>query len=144
MNPGTVNNNERSGDRDLYFSNLFRKTQGSDYDLRQCDCDSLPDMIPQTICDTCGTPIMFLEATRSPEYKSTRYMVAWSQALKRPIPVYCIEHNSAGRFRIEQRYCPADYAPLCKKVRELASEQEFIEWIELLYEFHRKKFHTAP
>lgn len=86
---------------------------------------------------------MFLEATRSSEFKSTRYMVKWSQALKNPIPVYCVWHDEK-HFRIEQRYCPTDYAPLCKMVRELASEQEFIEWIELLYEFHRKKFHAAP
>jgi hypothetical protein len=87
---------------------------------------------------------MFLEATRSPEFKSTRYMEAWSKALKQSIPVYCIWHNEAGSFRIEQRYLPSGYAPLCKGIRELKSEQEFIEWIELLYEFHRNKFHTAP
>jgi hypothetical protein len=85
---------------------------------------------------------MFLEATRSLEPKSTRYMVAWSQALKQPIPVYLVWHDGVENFRIEQRYLPTKYAPLCKMVRELKSEQEFIEWIELLYEFHRKKFHT--
>lgn len=143
MNPGTPNNNERTGDRDLYFSGLLRRTRGSDWKLKQCDCDSLPDLIPQTVCDVCGTPIMFLEATRSSEFKSTRYMESWSKALVRPIPVYCITHNKSS-FTVEQRYLPGDYAPLFFKHRELVSEQEFIQWVETLYQFHRMKFHSLP
>jgi len=56
MNPGTSNNNERSGDRDMAFSDLMRKPEG----IRVADFDPYP------ICMKCEHPIAVWEVKRKP------------------------------------------------------------------------------
>ena len=144
MNPGNPSNNERSRDRDLYISGLLRKTKGSDLRLKQCDLDSMPEMLPQTVCDWCKLPIALMEFYRNPdECKPTTYMVAWARNMHNPVPVYCIYHNGQeGRpatcFKIE---CRARPEGVPEEPITLGSEKEFIEWVQNLYQQHLRSRH---
>jgi hypothetical protein len=143
MNPGNPSNNERSRDRDLYISGLLRQTKGSDLRLKQCDVDSIPEMLPQTVCDWCKRPIALMEFHRGNDYKSTTYMVAWARDMQHPVPVYCIRHNGrdgkpASLFEIECRFSPTDIE---EKIFELSTEKEFIEWVQNLYQQHLQLRH---
>jgi hypothetical protein len=140
MNPGAPSNNERSGDRDLYISGLLRRTY-VEVTLKQCDVDSIPEMLPYTVCDRCSLPIVLIEFTRSPEYKATRYMEAWSKDMRHPVPVYCVRHNGsesnpATFFEIESRYCPGTHLAIFKKKVRLGGEKAFVEWVQNLYQQH--------
>ena len=131
MNPSNI---ERTGDRDLYWSGLLRRTR----DVRQCDHDF--DSL-ETRCDHCKLCIAFIEATRDRyEYKPTTYQVAESKNGRFERPVYCITHDGsldhpATFFNIERRYLPVNHAGFPDDGR-LKSEQEFIEWVQNLYKFH--------
>ena len=143
MSPGNPSNNERSGDRDLYISGLLRQTKGSDLRLKQCDVDSVPEMLPQTVCDWCKLPIALMEFYRGYEYKPTTYMVAWARNMRNPVPVYCIRHNGlegrpATLFEIE---CRARPEGVLGELITLGSEKEFIEWVQNLYQQHLRSRH---
>lgn len=144
MNPGNPSNNERSGDRDLYISGLLRQTKSPDLKLKQCDVDSIPELLPQTICDWCKLPIALVEFHRGTEYKPTTYMVAWARDMQHQIPVYCVQHNGsenkpATSFEIECRFCPPRYDGT--KETLLHNEKEFIEWVQNLYQQHLRLRH---
>ena len=144
MNPGHPSNNERSRDRDLYISGLLRLTKGEDLRLKQCDVDSIPEMLPQTICDWCKRPVALMEFHRGDDYKPTTYMVAWASDMVHPIPVYCVYHNGregspATHFEIECRFRPPLYNDI--KELELSTEKEFIEWVQNLYQQHLRLRH---
>src|SRR5438270_9029038 len=85
MNPGTINNNERSGDRDLYWSNVLRLPYHPSGKLRVCDND------PTIFCDACSLPIFMAEVCRHWNFKGTRYTI--NQAKKMEIEAYLIRHN---------------------------------------------------
>jgi hypothetical protein len=86
MNPGTSNNNERSGDRDMAFSNLMRKPRG----IKACDYDPLP------ICKECQHPIVMWEVKRKPLtgaslMSNTKYTRIAADAFG--VPAYFIYHQ---------------------------------------------------
>ena len=49
--------------RFIHFG-LLRLTKGEDLRLKQCDVDSIPEMLPQTICDWCKRPVALMEFHR--------------------------------------------------------------------------------
>lgn len=136
MNPSNI---ERTGDRDLYISTELRKTRGVDGGIRQYDWDFA---CPQTYCDHCRLIVAFVEYTRGElRDKATTNQVAESKNGMFQRPVYCVKHNGKeGRpatfFTVEQRYCPVNHRALCINVLDLKSEQEHIEWVQNLYNFH--------
>ncbi len=90
---GTSNNEERTGDRDLGFSNLMREPKG----MRSCDIDVSP------VCRRCKNYFVFFEAKRwnisRPELtlsfrgrdeiqKHSRYTV--NSAKRQGIPAYFV------------------------------------------------------
>jgi hypothetical protein len=140
--PGTVNNQERSGDRDLYWSWLMRQpTLGKEGKLRSCDLD-YPEGGPQGYCDACSLPFMLIEATRKEGFKPTRYTKA--HAMKLGVEGYLIRHN--GQIGTDIKYGsdrkPSTFFEITRlsdsKVKTFTDEVTFIEWVERKFQYHMK------
>lgn len=146
-NPGTANNNERTGDRDLYFSWILRQPSSPSRKLRSCDFDTLPDAPPTVICDKCGLPVLWLEATRQQGYKATRY--TQNIARKLGVPAYLIRHS--GRWGVSNNGSDRQPSPTFEverlsdhKKQTFEGEQEFIKWLESKFESHWSRCKILP
>lgn len=90
-NPGTKNNVERSGDRDIAFSELMRQPEG----IRTCDFDVMP------FCVKCKLPIFMLESKR--KYPSTIWAWAHTEYIRNMakilgVPAYFMHHRPAEKL----------------------------------------------
>jgi len=139
-NPGTANNQERTGDRDLYFSWVLRQPASPSGQLRSCDFDTLPDAPPTVICNRCSLPVLWLEATRKDGFKATRYTEAIARKLG--IPAYLVRH--AGRWGLLNDGSDRQPSPKFEVVRlsdrksMTYNERQFIEWLQRKFEAHFK------
>src|SRR5208282_3472605 len=87
------NNIEKTGDRDLRWSQIMRqpskKARGCGK-LRSCDWDTNP------ICDGCGLPIIMLEVTRQLDYSNKACRYTKSAARRLGVPAYLAWHGGSG------------------------------------------------
>lgn len=122
-NPGTSNNNERSGDRDNAWSELMRKPAG----VRSCDFDVFP------ICPRCKFPIMLYEVKRTfPSniwaWKHSEYVRNVAGVLR--IPAYYVHHET-DRVTVVRLKRTGDM-----NTRRTFTKAEFVAWVEGQQEKH--------
>ena len=121
--------NERTGDRDEYWSWLMHQPTAKDKSLRSCDYDSLPGFSATAICNLCKLPVLVVEAIRHFDgAKPAKYHSAVARKLE--VPCYVVRHNGrleqdkqigydrkkATLFEIEQRYVPAGHPDLVTRL----------------------------
>src|SRR3990167_3501008 len=116
-----ASNEERTGDRDLYFSDLMRRPGNPPEDqifcnIRSCDFD------PTLFCHVCKVPVFMTEAMRGSaiarESKGTTYMEAVARRLQ--IKAYLIRRDVMGLW----------ITSLPDRSRELGplTEEAFVAW----------------
>lgn len=138
-NPGTANNVERSGDRDLYFSWILRQPGSKSGQVRSCDVDSIPHLGTTLFCNKCNLPVVLMEATRGEGPKGTRYTKA--MAYKLGIPAYLVRHTGQLGKDIkngtDRQVSPNfDVTNLFNNRHANLDEQAFIEFLEQKFEKH--------
>jgi hypothetical protein len=145
MNPGTANNNERTGNRDPYFSWLLRQPKSPSGKLKSCDYDSLPELAPSIICDRCSLPVLLIEATRQTGFKATRYTSTLAKRIG--VESFLVRHDGDmgtqrdGSDRRQSTFFDitrlSDHAQFNTRTLDGSAECLFIEWLERKFEEHR-------
>lgn len=130
MNPGTLRNNERTGNRDPEFSELMRKPRF----IRSCDFDVQP------FCPVCKRPIVMWEVKR--EFPDYLWAVNNSEYTRNAaedfgVPAYFLFHEACER--IEE--ITVVRFPDLKTV--VMTREQFIKWVEDKQLEHEKKFHCT-
>jgi hypothetical protein len=118
-NPGTKNNVERTGDRDIAFSELMRRPAG----IRTCDFDVMP------FCVKCKRPLFMLESKRKfPStiwaWRHTEYIRVMASDLG--IPAYFMHHQpSDEKLTVLLLKPDGDLG-----VSRTFTYDEYVQWIE--------------
>lgn len=146
-NPGTANNTERSGDRDLYFSWVLRQPTSPSHKCRSCDFDALPHLAPTIFCNKCSLPVLLIEATRAQGFKATRYTQAIARKLE--IEAYLVRHSGVwGLSKDGSDRTPSPTFEVTRlstgKVGVFQGEAEFIKWLEEKFEVHFQRCRIMP
>ena len=137
-NPGTDNNEERTGDRDDAWSCIMRRPSSEKrgcQGLRSCDFDTT------IICHTCKLPIFMVEVTRSKGYKAGDYVTA--VANKIGIQAYLIRHIIDTRdIRNPQVWIYATCLTRIDSKEVELTEDQWVQFCEQEQIKHNKQFHS--